>query len=874
MRATILLLVIAMGTAAAQAPEASLEVRIGQEARLDAAVPTPRSVFGWPVGTWHLRHDQLVRYFEVLAEASDRVSLVRIGETHEGRPLVLAIITSPGNHRDLEKIRQRHLAWADRPEGKGAPGEETLVAWLGYGVHGDEPSASNAAPLVAWRLAADRSPEAEALLERTVVILDPCLNPDGFARFAQWANGNRGQVLVGDPEHREHRQPWPGGRTNHYWFDLNRDWLLAAHPESRARLEWFHRWRPNLLTDHHEMGTDATFFFQPGVPSRTNPLTPSRNQELTRELANDHAKVLDRRGTLYFSEERFDDFYYGKGSTYPDVHGGVGILFEQASSRGHLQESVNGELSFPRTIENQYLVSFSSLTGAHARREALIAWQREFYRSARFEAAADPVKGWVFGDMEDPSRTEEMRALLARHRIEVRALARNFESGGRSYTKGAAYVVPAAQPQYRLARSLFERRLEFTDPTFYDVSAWTLPLAFDMPFAEIDAATKIETLLGEVASARTPTTRRITRADDDVALAFDWRDSEAPRLLARILAAGLAPRVATAPLLAETGDGLRRFAAGAIVLPYGVQGRDRAAADAAVGRAQEGLGIEIHGIRTGLTPEGPDLGSGGLVPVDAPAVALVVGASVSAYDAGEIWHLLDARIGLPVTHLDAARVASARLGRYSHIVLVGGSHADLGATARERLAAWVRDGGVLVATEGACAWAGREILKLEEKKGKSSPAESAPPEHPDFESRPAWSDRGARRAERLVAGTIYRGLIDASHPLGFGYEDGELFLFKTSSAVMPRDAQDYADVVVYPKESPRMAGYASAANDARIAGTAAVNLRRLGRGAVVRILDDPAFRGYWLGTTRMFMNAIFFSGAATGGGGDDEVEGH
>ncbi len=291
-------------------------------------IPTPESIFGFQVGEFHLRHDQLTAYMEALARTSDRVALEEYGRTYEQRPLLLMTITSARNLQNIDRIKQQHKTLSDPARALSVPVEDMPgVVWIGYSVHGNESSGSNAAPLVAYYLAAAEGPEVEALLNRTVILLDPCFNPDGLSRFAHWANMHRGKNQIADPNHREHQEVWPGGRTNHYWFDLNRDWLLLQHPESRGRVARFHEWMPNVLTDHHEMCTNRTFFFQPGIPSRNNPLTPEKTYELTSAIAQYHAEALDRTGALYYTQESYDDFYIGMGSTYPDLNGGIVILF-------------------------------------------------------------------------------------------------------------------------------------------------------------------------------------------------------------------------------------------------------------------------------------------------------------------------------------------------------------------------------------------------------------------------------------------------------------------------------------------------------------------------------------------------------------------
>ncbi|MBY0573014.1 MAG: hypothetical protein K2P84_04990, partial [Undibacterium sp.] len=281
-------------------------------------ITTPAASFGFALGEWHARPEQLVSYYQRLAKESPRVQVRIIGYTHERRPLLNVIITSPKNQARLAEIE------AARGRGESENKDGPLVVYLGYSVHGNEASGANAAPLVAWHLASSQDKSVNEMLDNTVVVIDPMFNPDGVARFASWANSYRGQTLVADGNSLEHREAWPSGRGNHYWFDLNRDWLWLAHPESRAHVAAFQQWRPHILADFHEQGTDATYFFQPGVPARTHPLTPQSNQDLTSAIAKFHAKAFDARGEFYFSREGFDDFYYGKGSTYPDVQGSVG----------------------------------------------------------------------------------------------------------------------------------------------------------------------------------------------------------------------------------------------------------------------------------------------------------------------------------------------------------------------------------------------------------------------------------------------------------------------------------------------------------------------------------------------------------------------
>ncbi len=342
------------------------------KAKYDPAIPTPESVFGHQVGEWHLSHDKLLVYYEKLASSSENITLHEYARSHENRPLIYLTITSVENQQNIKTIQDQHLALCDPSKsGRLDIDEMPLVLYQGFSIHGNESSGANGAPLVAYYLAAAQNKEVRELLEKTVIIFDPCFNPDGFNRFSTWANMHKNRHLTSDNADREYSESWPGGRTNHYWFDLNRDWLPGQQPESAGRIANFQNWRPNILTDHHEMGTNSTFFFMPGIQSRVNPETPAKNQELTFKIGEFHARALDEIGSLYFTQEVYDDFYYGKGSTFPDAQGCIGILFEQASSRGHLQTSKNGELSFPFTIRNQVRTALST-------HEAAVTLRSEF----------------------------------------------------------------------------------------------------------------------------------------------------------------------------------------------------------------------------------------------------------------------------------------------------------------------------------------------------------------------------------------------------------------------------------------------------------------------------------------------------------------
>ena len=874
---TLALLLLVPVAAAAQGPlppEVDLAYYLPEAGGYDPAVPAPADVLGHQVGAWHVRPDQLVAYMERLAETSDRVRIEETGRTHERRPQVLVTISSPENLARLDELVARHR---ELSEGRGGAGEsadpagQPVFVYLGYSIHGNEPSGANASMLVAYHLAAGRGGEVEELLANAVVLLDPALNPDGLGRFAHWANMYRGEQPVADPDHREHVEAWPAGRTNHYWFDLNRDWLLLQHPESRNRVAAFQRYRPNVLADFHEMGTSSTFFFQPGVPSRQNPLTPGRNLELTREIARFHAEALDAAGSLYYTEETFDDFYFGKGSTYPDIQGGVGILFEQASARGHLQEKGEGQglLSFPFAIRNQLLASLSTLRAAVAKRRDLLAYQRSFYREAFDEAAAGSLGAYVVADGGDPPRLHELARVLRAHGIRVHRLAGTVERGGVRYGPENALIVPATQRQARLLRALFERRTEFVDTTFYDVSAWTLPLAFGLPSAELARSGFRSDLVGEEhgpgggeAAASGAAPGEIGETDfpagsmaaepEPVAWAFDWTGFYAPRALDRLLREDVEVRIATRPLEVRTVGGRQSFGYGTVFVPLGLQPERAEEIRAILETAAREDGVAVRAISSGLTGGGIDLGSPSLEPLARPVPAVVIGDGVASYAAGEVWHHLDHRLGMEVALADRSYLGNLDLGRYTHLVLPDGRWGDLSEDEVEELGEWVRRGGTLVALQGAAVWAEGALLGIEDEEAEPDPADGEPPPEP----RP-YAEYRRDVALPLIAGTIFEANVDPTHPLAYGFRPGTVAVFRDTALTLTPSDNPYDTPVRY-TEDPLLAGYVSPENLERLGNTPAVIATPLGRGAVIRMVDDPVFRGFWLGTARLLSNAIFF----------------
>jgi len=820
---------------------AQVEKYLPEAQRYQTSIIKPEQVLGFGIGERHIRHDQLVRYMELLAEGSERVSLTDIGRTTEMRKQLLLTITHPDNLAKLPQLLSK--------ESHGSNESDPLVVWLGYSVHGDEISGSNAALVVAYHLAASLDNTVEQMLKDTVIVLEPSINPDGMDRFTTWVNTHRGTTPNPDPNHIEHHQDWRTGRTNHFGFDLNRDWLLLSQKESQNRLAYFHRYQPHVLGDFHEMGANSSYFFQPGIPTRTHPLTPKRNTELTQLLATFHGAALDNDNRLYYSQENFDDFYYGKGSTYPDINGGVGVLFEQASSRGLQQDTINGLLTFEYGIQNQVLTSLSTIEGAWKNKETFKSYRKAFYEDAIKLAKKEKYTGYLLTEQHDEYRLNIFLDKLKQHQIKVYPLIEDFRLDDKVYPKGVSYYLPLAQRQYHVIQALFNQGKNFQDNTFYDVSGWTMPLAMDINFAKVGRTWGMD--ISE-APWQPVEPRAQGFVNNAYAYTFEWHEFLAPKLLNQLLAKGIKARVATKTFSSIIEGKTKQFAAGTIVIPAGIQ--TNANWQALFRQFANTNNIDIFSIDTGLTIHGIDIGSSSMKPITPIKVLLVGGKGSSQYEAAELLYYLDDTLNVPVTVVEQARLSRIDFSSYSHIFMVDGRYGSLSKSIEDKMKTWLKNGGVVFAQKRAAKWlAEKSILK----------ANFVSKEHLDelFDTEGlAYKDKESLSGRKRIAGAIFESTIDLSHPLAYGFTDDQLPLFKNSTVIMESDEQPFITVAKY-TPTPLMSGYTDRNLVNRIANNPALIAHNFGKGRVISTSDNLAFRGYWLGSAKLLANSLFFAKA-------------
>jgi len=824
------------------------------QASFDPKIPLPKQTLGFEIGQRHLRHDQLKQYFHTLAYSSKRMKVTTIGQTAQLREQFIVTISSEKNLVKLdETLAQRHVNKKISQSNNNEHTEnEPLVVWLGYSVHGDEISGSNAAMIVAYYLAASKEASIETMLDNTIIVLEPSLNPDGMDRFVNWVNTYRGSANNGDAEHIEHHQGWVSGRTNHFWFDLNRDWLLLTQQESRHRLKYFHQYQPHVLGDYHEMGANSSYFFQPGIVSRTHPLTPKQNVTLTKALAKYHAKALDKAQRLYFSEENYDDFFYGKGSTYPDINGSIGILFEQASSRGMQQNTINGLLTFEFGIQNHVLTSLSTIEGAWQNREELKAYRNNFYKQALKQAKKEEFNGYLIHEAKDNYRLHALLNTLAQHQINVYALDEDFSYEGKKYKAKNSYYIPLEQNQYRLIQALFNQQTNFTDNTFYDVSGWTMPLAMNIDSQKIDSTWGLALADKAWANRDIAQVRKISTNKADYAYAFEWHHYLAPKLLNQLLSKKIKAKVATGNFSSEINDKNRLFASGTIIIPAAIQSepnwRDTLA------ELAMNTNIDLVTINSGLTSQGIDFGSNSFKLIKSPKVLLLGGKDISQYEAGEIRFYLDETLQIPLSIIEHSRLDDVDLANYSHLILVDGNYDQLSDEKVSKLKAWIKQGGVVFGQKRGAKWLATQDILSADFVSKKQIAQL-------FDSEKlSYKDKEKLSARKRIAGAIFATKLETSHPLAFGYDDSNLPLFRNSTLIMDTGQQPFITLAKY-TATPLLSGYTDKNLVNRLAHNAAIVAHNYGKGRVIASTDVLAFRGYWLGSAKLLANSLFFAKA-------------
>ena len=796
--------------------------------KLNPAIPSPAQFLGYNIGEQHTRHERIVEYIKELDRLSDRVSSEIIGETFEHRAQITAVFTDPKNHQNIESIREAHLAGQKNGATKNVP----LVIHLAYNVHGNEPSSSEAAMLTAYYLTASESEETKQWLSQMVITMDPNINPDGRDRHTNWANMHKGFPPVADPNDREHNEIWPGGRFNHYWFDLNRDWYLATFPETRNRINFFHKWRPYVQTDHHEMGTNSTFYFDPGEEASNNPVVPGYlYKNIYPKFAEYFTKAANNIGSMYFTKEAFDKLYPGYGSSYINFYGGAGFLFEQGSSRGHVQETTTIPITFAFTIRNQFTASLATIKASLAEKDALLDLRKNFYETAKKQAEASVIKGYTFGDPNDYNRTKAFVDLLQIHRVDVYEVPNSKQ-----------FYVPVAQDNHIMVRTIFENQIPYKDSSFYDASTWSLIHAFNLPYTEVKTAFVAGAKINAALHATKPAATKSTYA-----YIVNNTDYNIHQFIFNLQKQGVIVQTATRPFSINIGATDKQFGYGTVVVSVQQQKLSSEKVYEIIQAASIEANLEVHSISTGFSNAGIDLGSNYVRTLKKPEAIMIIGTGVAASEAGEVWHLLDQRLSMPITKADVLTFSRIDLTRYNTMIMVSGNYALLDKSSVDKIRTWIQNGNTLITIKGGAEWAIRNGITKHKLITDSV-----------FSSTRQLYDRAVEiEGAKALGGSIFKIDLDTTNPIGYGFTNKYVSVYKNGLTFFQKSTNPYNTVAQYLNE-PVVGGYVHATTLKKMRNNPSILIGQEGMGRVVLFADEPNFRGAWYGTNKLFLNALFY----------------
>ena len=836
-------------------------------------VPSPEAFLGYALGDHFTPHYKIVNYFKEVAKAvPGQVKVEQYGETYEGRPLLLAYIASPENLQRLEAIRQNNVLLAGG-KGTGTADENApVIVWLSYNVHGNEPASSEAAMKTLYELVNPGNEKAKGWLKNTVVIIDPCINPDGRDRYVNWYTMAVGATPNPDPNAREHREPWPAGRSNHYNFDLNRDWAWQTQKETQQRLKQYNAWLPQVHVDYHEQGYNNPYYFAPAAEPYHEVITPWQ-REFQVSIGKNNAKAFDRLGWLYFTKEEFDLFYPSYGDTYPTYNGAIGMTYEQGGiGAGLAVLTRDGDtLTLADRLEHHYTTGMATVEIASQNAARLV---KEFHKYF-VEAVAHPsgefkayfIKNDTFGD-----RLERLKVLLSRNHIDwVPVSSGGFTGVDYGTGKTAAFravsgdiVINANQPKSNLLRVLFERVSHISDSVTYDITAWSVPFVYGLQAYGLGAyvtGTEIGRAPG-VFPAGGSRSDGEGRDDGQYAYAVRWTGMQSVRFLTSMLQKGIKVRYA------EQGfqSGGQRFERGTLLLT--ATGNIRAGKNlwAVATEAAQRTGVVLFPILSGFVEKGADFGSGLVHLIHPPRVAIMTGEEVSSLDAGEVWHLFEQDLGYPVSFINAGDAGRVDWKNYDVLILPNGHYRALeDKTTAEPFRNWVRGGGRLILMQNAVEQLSKMEWGIRQKeddgggeKTKGSKDSKDKGGDDDYSALHRYGDRQREEVMNSVPGSIYKVELDNSHPLAFGYPD-HYYTLKEDDNVYEFIKEGGWNVGVIKKDN-YVSGFTGNKAKERLKDGLIFGVQDMGRGKIVYMADDPLFRSFWENGKLLFCNAVFLVG--------------
>ncbi len=812
------------------------------------SVQSPQQFLGYKLGSRYTPHYKIVAYFKAVAQAvPSMVSIEKYGETNEGRELLLAYVSLAENSKKLETIRQNNL----RMTGLLTDNTPALVqdvppiVWLGYNVHGNETSSSEAAMLTLFALVDPTNTQTKQWLSNTLVIMDPCLNPDGRDRYVNWFTSVSGVQANPYPRSREHYEPWPGGRSNHYNFDLNRDWAWQTQVETQQRLKKYNQWLPQIVVDFHEQGANEPYYFAPAAEPFHEVITPWQ-REFQNIIGRNHAKYFDKNGWLFFTKERFDLFYPSYGDTYPTYNGAIGMTFEQGGGpRGGLTITTANQdtLTLLDRLTHHYTTGLSTIEMASANAARLITEFKKFYDDSR-QAKNNINKVYVI-TTDNRDKLSGVEEVLNKNGIQYGLLSSttfkgtNYRTGKEEAGKLKKFhlAIGTAQPKGVLAKVLLEPTSLLVDSNTYDITAWALPYAYDVDAYAVKDAVTI-TAVDSVVAAKTV-------AATSYGYLVKYQSFKSAKLLAFLLKNNVKVRYAEKPF---TYKGTMYDRGTLIVLktgnPAGLTGILQTIANKTL--------AEVDAFETGFMDKGPDIGSGDIRYIKKPTVAMLTGEQTSSLAAGEVWHLFEQQLEYPITLINANDLAGVTLSDFTVLIVPDGYYRTLGdKNTTDILKEFVRGGGNLIAMENAMEIMakGDWDLKIKEEKKDEKAA--------DYADLKKYENRERDQLSESLPGAIYKAELDNTHPLAFGYSNTYYTLKQNTTAFAFLKSGWNVGVL---KKDSYVTGFAGVQVKNNLKDALVLGVYNVGSGSVIFFADDPLFRSFWENGKLLFANAVFLVG--------------
>lgn len=808
---------------------------------------SPEQFLGYKIGIRFTPHHRIADYVKLVAMASpSTVKLQQYGTTNEGRPLLVLFVSSAQNIANLESIRQSNI---DVSNSKGS-GSNVAIVWLSYNVHGNETSSSEAALLTLFSLVDPANAQTKQWLQNTVVVIDPCMNPDGRDRYVNWFNSVVGKNYNPSLSAREHDEPWPGGRTNHYNFDLNRDWAWQTQIESQQRLKLYNEWLPQIHVDFHEQGINAPYYFAPAAQPYHEVITKWQ-RDFQNTIGRNHAKYFDEKGWLYFTKEEFDLLYPSYGDTYPIYNGAIGMTYEQGGGPGGglgALTNAGDTLTLLDRVTHHFTTSLSTIEIASQNATKLLSEFQKFYRDATTVGVGNYKSYIIKYNANDAERINSLMELLQKNKIKYgTAKAASFHGFNYDTGKDEAFsiaandiVVPAVQPRSALIKVLFEPNVALVDSATYDITAWSLPYVYGV---KTFAATQRIDVTSEI------TTMAVNNAATDVyGYVIRWNGVQTVTLVSQLLKKGIKLRYSEDPF--ETGN--QSFDRGAvIILKTGNQYvpnlwntvRDLATA----------ANVQLTAVGSGFVDKGYDFGSGKIRPLKGRRIALLTGEGVGSGAAGEVWHFFEQVINYPVTLINATDAGSVNWSDYDVVIMPNGNYRFLNdKNATDQFKSWINGGGNVIALEGAVAQLAKQDWTIKSKKPGDADSNGV------YKALKKFEGREREFIPNSTPGSIYRVELDNTHPLAFGYPK-YYYTLKQDDAIYDFIKEGGWNVGVIKKEK-QVSGFVGSRLKSRLQDGLLFGVQNMGRGTITFLADDVLFRSFWENGKLLFCNAVFLVG--------------